>query len=138
MKMVGTVLTSVGLTLLSAGGIFIYFLLNMDKFETLLRILLKILTLLVPIKKLRNKHVAFKIQNLINIYAEEIEKKALEFEEKHGPVNFLKLAGSSLNMLLVKKGLVTEEELLEAFDEELKAYNNGYSDIFDDPDKPVE
>ena len=41
------------------------------------------------------------------------------YEKEHGPDLFIKLAVSSVSRLLIKKGLVTERELIESFLEEL-------------------
>ncbi len=43
-----------------------------------------------------------------------------EFEEKYGTLEFIKVCLSSLNNLLVKKGLITEEELQNSFLKEIK------------------
>ena len=43
------------------------------------------------------------------------ENKAVEFEKKHGSVALLKASYSSLTRLLVKKGLITEAELVDEF-----------------------
>jgi len=44
----------------------------------------------------------------------------LVFEEKHGSMNLMKAGYSALTHVLVNKGLITEEELLEAFNKEAK------------------
>jgi hypothetical protein len=50
----------------------------------------------------------------------ETVDKVVEFEEKHGAVLLLKVIGSSLNRLLVAKGVVTEEELVSSMVKELE------------------
>ena len=49
----------------------------------------------------------------------ESHDRACAYEKEHGTDLFIKLAASSVSKLLVKKGLVTERELIESFLEEL-------------------
>ena len=46
--------------------------------------------------------------------------EAYKFEEKYGTLEFIKVCLSSLNHLLVKKGLVTDKELQNSFLKEIK------------------
>ena len=51
-------------------------------------------------------------------------KKSLgiEFEMRHGNIALLKTGYSALSRLLVQKGIVTEEELVKAFEREVEQY----------------
>jgi len=48
-----------------------------------------------------------------------IEDRAIEHERKYGEVAFVKICTSALNQLLVKKGLITKEELVGSLEEQL-------------------
>ena len=52
--------------------------------------------------------------------AKEVEKTVCEFERKYGTAALLKMALGGLNMLLVKKGLVTEDEIRESIIERME------------------
>ena len=49
---------------------------------------------------------------------------ACNFEKKHGHTMFLKTALSAITKVLVKKGVVTENELQDSFISETKNYGN--------------
>ena len=57
-------------------GLFIYLMFNLDKLEKTFKIILKIIAFFLPFKKIRNKYTAVNLQSDINLYCEEIEKKA--------------------------------------------------------------
>lgn len=50
---------------------------------------------------------------------EEVNRVACKFENIYGTDALCKVAMSSVNKLLVEKGLLTEDELLDAFIDEL-------------------
>ena len=50
----------------------------------------------------------------------EVTEKAIELEKKYGSIALVKACNSSLNKLLVAKGLITEEELQDAFLKEIE------------------
>lgn len=58
--------------------------------------------------------------------SEKLKDKAnqntIEFEKNHGSITFLKMAISSLNRLLVEKGLVTKEELRDSFEKQIRNF----------------
>lgn len=50
----------------------------------------------------------------------ETNDLACEFEEKHGSIALIKICNGALNQLLIKKGLITEDELKASFLDILK------------------
>jgi len=72
---------------------------------------------------------------------EKVRQSVIQFEKKHDPIMFLKMALSSVNRLLVEKGIVTTEELQESFERQINEFeqqheaqllemiNNGRVDI---------
>lgn len=55
---------------------FSYLLSNLDALEKLIKYLLKVVSILIPLKKLRNKYTSVSLQSEINSFCETIEKKA--------------------------------------------------------------
>lgn len=49
-----------------------------------------------------------------------IKRLGRDFEKQYGSIKLLKVAGSALTRLLVKKGICSEQELLESFVEEVE------------------
>lgn len=49
-------------------------------------------------------------------------QKAIEFEKNHGPIVFLKMIISSLNRLLIEKGVVSKEELTNSFIRQIEEF----------------
>lgn len=62
-----------------------------------------------------------------------VEKDTAAFEARHGGVGLLKVALSSLNKVLVSKGIVTENELLNSLNDEMIFY-----EISEAADQPVQ
>ena len=52
-------------------------------------------------------------------------EKVNEFEKKYGTIEFFKVASSSLNRLLVKKGVVRKEEIQQFLLDEIEQYKKG-------------
>jgi hypothetical protein len=50
------------------------------------------------------------------------ESIGTEFEKQHGDIALLKTGCSALSRLLVNKGIITEDELMEAFKREVEIY----------------
>lgn len=53
-----------------------------------------------------------------------MKNKAVEFEKENGSIALLKASYSSLTQLLTKKGLITEAELVEEFQESIKDFSD--------------
>ena len=52
----------------------------------------------------------------------ECFEKVNEFEKKYGTMEVLKVASSALNRLLVKKGILTKEEIQQSVLDEIEQY----------------
>ena len=50
---------------------------------------------------------------------EDIDKISRKFEEKYGPENLLKVAFSTINKMIIQKGICTEAEMFELFINEI-------------------
>ena len=59
---------------------------------------------------------------------DEFSRKAIEFEMNYGTDNFLKIALSSVNRLLVEKGLVTKDELAQSFEEQRQGFERKHQE----------
>jgi len=53
---------------------------------------------------------------------EEVRQNVIQFEKNHGSIMFLKMALSSMNRLLVEKGIVTVEELQGSFERQINEF----------------